>query len=430
MEGNNNYWAIDYVFNVVYIDSYMDLYSIFRKNVSTLLKIDDEGDKDKLDHIRSNIDQMNSEISELSAVKEFERVVDEEFKRFNRENVSVSVRSEIAVGRLYSALVPYIKQDQDDNLYPTAGEGRKKLLAYSICDIIARKHSAKKINVILIDEPENNLHKSLQLSLSSLLFSHENYQYLFVTTHSPFLLYNMDNVTLVRIYSGTNIDSASFFYEVPQDFANTRMLLNRFLTEAIFANKVLLVEGPSEQVLFEKVLSVVDRFYESHGIYILPVDGVGFERYIDVLKSLKINYFVKTDNDLRSKKTEKKTEEKYEPLGFMRCNKAIGKKLLSENCIDTNDVKSKRDLYSKNLQKLNQIRANHNVFLSKVDLENDLDEVLHDNLVRYLQKKDPVKYLQEKKLFHMVSLVEKLTNKDCMNIYNHYNFECLRKLFE
>ena len=34
-------------------------------------------------------------------------------------------------------------------------------------------------------------------------------------------------------------------------------MLNRLLAEAVFANKVLLVEGPSEQLLFDKILSVI-----------------------------------------------------------------------------------------------------------------------------------------------------------------------------
>jgi len=77
-------------------------------------------------------------------------------------------------------------------------------------------------------------------------------------------------------------------------------MLNRCLSEAIFANKVLLVEGPSEYMLFSKVLSVVHPFYEVDGIYILPVDGVGFETYFSILDELEIFNVVKTDNDLRA----------------------------------------------------------------------------------------------------------------------------------
>ena len=168
-------------------------------------------------------------------------------------------------------------------MYPTAGEGRKKLLAYSIYDILSDDTSESKINLFLIEEPENHLHKSMQIALSQILFNDQKYTYLFVTTHSPFVLYEMDNVNLVRIYNQKKTNSKSIFYKVPDDFEKNRKMLNRCLSEAIFANKVLLVEGPSEYILFNKVLSVIHPFYEADGIYILPVDGVGFEKYFSIL---------------------------------------------------------------------------------------------------------------------------------------------------
>ena len=60
--------------------------------------------------------------------------------------------------------------------------------------------------------------------------------------------------------------------------------------------------------------------YTKDGIYILPVDGVGFETYFSILDELEIFNVVKTDNDLRAV-TGKGT---YSVLGFSRCNNYIG----------------------------------------------------------------------------------------------------------
>ena len=109
-------YELDYVFNVIYIDSYVDLYSLFRKNVSTLLKSDNENDDAILEHIKATVSQLNSDISTLSAVKDFEARITPEYQKFRSEGVSVSVKSEIAVKGLYSNIVPYIKQDGDDQL--------------------------------------------------------------------------------------------------------------------------------------------------------------------------------------------------------------------------------------------------------------------------------------------------------------------------
>ena len=418
-------YEIDYVFNVIYIDSYVDLYSLFKKNVTQLIKNDKEDDKVVLGNIQRSVDELNGYIASLSGIKEFEGKLTPEYQKFRDENISISIKSEIAVKGLYSNIMPHIKQNGDNNLYPTAGEGRKKLLAYSIFDLLSEENAEKKINLFLVEEPENHLHKSMQIALSQILFTDNKYAYLFVTTHSPFILYEMDSVNLVRIYSERRIDSKSTFYKVPDSYEKNRKLLNRHLSEAIFANKVLLVEGPSEYMLFSKILSVVHPFYEADGIYILPVDGIGFEMYFSILDKLEIFNVIKTDNDLR--KVKGKTT--YSVLGFSRCNNYVGEPLLPTNQIESNSVSVKRDLYNSNIEALNKIRDEYHIFLSKVDLENDLDEFFHDRLLALLCDR-PVEYLQEAKHYHMVELIEKLTDADCQNIYSHYNFACLKVISE
>lgn len=419
-------YEIDYVFNVIYIDSYVDLYSLFKKNVSQLIKNENDDDKVAFANIQKTVDELNNNISSLSGIKEFENRLTPEYQKFRDEGISVSIKSEIAVKGLYSNIIPYIKQNDDENLYPTAGEGRKKLLAYSIFDILADENAEKKITLFLIEEPENHLHKSMQIALSQILFTDTKYTYLFVTTHSPFVLYEMDDVNLVRIYSDRKINGISTFYKVPENYEKARKMLNRCLSEAIFANKVLLVEGPSKYMLFSKVLAIVHPFYEADGIYILSVDGVGFETYFSILDKLEIFIVVKTDNDLRAVKGK----GTYSVLGFSRCNNLIGKKLLPTKQITEKSVDAKRTLYNANKETLDKIRSKYYIFLSKVDLENDLDEVMHDRLLTLLGETSPVDYLQDSKHYHMVELIEKLSDTDCRTIYNHYNFACLKEVAE
>ncbi len=211
---------------------------------------------------------------------------------------------------------------------------------------------------------------------------------------------------------------------MPKVYRKYKKILNKRLSEAIFSNKVLLVEGPSEITLFEKVLSEINPFYESDGNNIIDVGGVGFDKYIEILKPLHIEYIIKTDNDLR------KYKEKYSVLGFSRCNKLIGKDILPTKRIDENSVNSRKNLYDKNKEKLDKIRQENKIFLSKVDLENDLDEILHAKLVKCLKTSNPVEYLQDSKSFNMEELVEKLTTKDCKIIYESYNFECLKEVLK
>lgn len=419
------FYEIDYIFSVIYIDSYVDLYSLFKKNIGQLIKNENTDDDKVMSGIQKSIDELNEHISSLSGIKEFEKKLTPEYQKFRNEEISVSIKSEIAVKGLYSNIIPYIKQNDDENLYPTAGEGRKKLLAYSIFDILAEENSEKKITLFLIEEPENHLHKSMQIALSQILFSDNKYSYLFVTTHSPFILYEMNEVNLVRIYSNRKVNGNSSFYKVPVKYEKTRKMLNQGLSEAIFANKVLLVEGPSEYILFNKILSVMHPFYESEGVYILPIDGIGFQTYCSILKELAIFTVIKTDNDLRAVK-----KGGYSLLGFLRCNEYIGENILTKTYLQENTVSAKRNLYNDNIADLDAIRDKYHFFLSKVDLENDIDEVMHDRLVELLKNESPVEYLQSAKHYHMVELIEKLSDKDCETLYSNYNFACLKELFK
>lgn len=432
MKAKSTYFELDYVFNPVYIDAYVDLNTLFRKNSNQLIVSQDENDEDTISEIEQKIQDLNETIGSLSGVKAFEDNVTPEYKKFKNEDIEVSVKSEIAIKGLYSNIVPYIKKHGEDLLYPTAGEGRKKLLVYSIYDLLAgTDQNAKKINLFLVEEPENHLHRSMQIAISRVLFGGENYKYLFVTTHSPLILAEMDNVNLVRVFNEGRLDTKGVFYKVPEEYIQKKKMLNRGLSEAIFAKRVLLVEGPSENVLFTKVLSEIKPDYEVDGAFVLPVNGIAFRAYKEILEALDIKTVIKTDNDLR----KTKTFGQYSVLGFMRVNGYVSGSKLPEKSITASgsgDINAKRALYDCNKVQLDQIRDADGIFLSHCGLEEDLDEILHDEMIAYLSdcNGNPIEYLQESKNYHMVELVDNLTVDDCKTIYNDYNFACLKEVME
>ena len=249
-----------------------------------------------------------------------------------------------------------------------------------------------------------------------------------MTTHSPYILYDMDDINLVRIYNDNKINSKSMFYKIPKEYKTKKELLNKDISEAIFMDRVLLVEGISELKLFQRILSEIKPYYEIKGGYVLLVRGISFEMYYDILKGLYIKVIIKTDNDLR----RNDSDGKFSVLGLSRVNKYSKKNnsilKLPTNRIDENSVESKKELYNEHKKLLEQIQKESGIYLSKVDLENDLDEVIHNKLVEYLKREDPVEYLQKSKDFNMVELIEKLTKEDCELIYEHPNFSCLKEV--
>lgn len=435
-------YPIDNIFKVIYINPLIDLNALFNKYKKVLLSEQNTTEEDK--GIRTQIDglinNVNVRISEMPVVNNLQTRITAEYKKLRSEDVNIEMKSAMCINGLFSDLIPYIKKPNDENYYPTSGDGRKKLLSYSILNYISREEYADKILIYLIEEPENSLHRSMQIALSAQFFEQDLYNYLFVSTHSTDVLYEMDNARLIRIYSKDKVECRSCLYKVPEGYTQIKRRLNEGLTKAIFAEKVLLIEGPSEKVLFEKVMIEVNQAYELDGGYILEVDGIGFKPYIDILGRLNIKTIVKTDNDLRSRKGAK---NEYELLGLNRALSLIdkgAKKNIKTHFKDGDTKKNK--LYQKralkhiklniynNQRELIDLFLKDNIFLSAVDLENDLFDVIGNKMSAILGKSEEevVEYLQGKKLNRMVELVMGLSKEDCKSIYASDLFKCLKEL--
>lgn len=445
MSSNGISFAIDRIFKVIYINPLIDLDSLFIKNKRLLLdeRCSSEGDKKIIGEITKLTDKVNENIGKMQLVRSLQSDITDEYNLLRSEEVEIQMKSEMAIKGFFSDIVPYIKKNNDDNYYPTSGDGRRKMLAYSIFNLLNKRlYSDSHIVVYLIEEPENSLHRAMQLSLSHQFFSNESYKYCFISTHSTDILYEMDNAMLLRIYSKEKIVCSSFMYKLPDSFKSDKKKLNREFCNALFAERVLLIEGPSEKVLFEKVMNEINSNFELDGGYILQVNGTYFSTYFKALNGLNITTIVKTDNDLRVKKGQ---PNKYEVLGINRCNKLIEGKMLPEINIDielngknkvaNNKIKKerlkeeKRKLYKENEMLIKEF-SDKNIFLSEIDLENDLVKVIGERIAEVLgiELEDAVSYLQNSKLYNMVELVEELNEDDCKKIYESELFKCLKEL--
>lgn len=278
----------------------------------------------------------------------------------------------------------------------------------------------------------------MQISLSYQIFEDSLFKYLFMTTHSSQIVSRMDNVNLIKLFLQDKPIGKSCYYKVPLEYQELKSKLNENLSEAIFAEKVLLIEGPSESILFKRILETVDHKYECNGKYILQVDGINFREYYKILDCLGITTIVKTDNDLKFNKTD----QNINLLGINRCLSLTGESVIENR--NVKGVKTKEEYEKRKiaLQKYyfdkfnNEIKIfkEKNIFLSEVDLENDLYEVVPDTLDKFITSqntsKNAVDYLQQAKLINMIEFCKTLTEDDCSEIYNSSLFECLKRLVE
>ena len=86
------------------------------------------------------------------------------------------------------------------------------------------------------------------------------------------------------------------------------------------------------------------------------------------------------------------------------------------------------DEFSRTIDKL-KIKG---VYLSRIDLENDLYEVIPDTMDKYVKsaggRSNAVDYLQKAKQNRMVELCRKITKSDSKTIYENKNFLCIKEL--
>lgn len=435
---SQSYYQLDKVFNVVFIDSSIQLENTFKNYSKEILRGESSLSEKERKVLNTHINKLNDSVGNLSTIKAFEKELVDEYKKFRDEkDFNVSIQSEIELSNIHSKLTPYI-QDGKCEKYPTSGDGRKKILAYTLITLENRRLEERKINIFLIEELENHLHRSMQIALSYQIFSDEIFKYLFMTTHSSLIVSQMDDVNLIKLFKDSIVIGKSFIYKVPDEYKTLKQKLNQNLAAAIYADVVLLVEGPSEKILFERILKEKCERYESFGGYILEVDGINFKEYYTVLTELGVKVIVKTDNDL--KKAKGKTECNL--IGVNRCQRLIGKKQIN-NLRDVDPVRFEKDsdyrierksfVFRKLPKTIKRLKDNY-IYLSRVDLENDLYEVIPgimDNIARHNHSaKNGVDYLQSAKLVNMIELSAGLSKYGIDTIYKHERFACLKALVD
>lgn len=368
-----------------------------------------------------------------------ESSLNEQLDLFDK-NYKIKISPSHTFGDLHNNLDIFMFDNQEDDIepqfYPTSGDGRIRKVMYALISYLFNNgvNANGKIPILLIEEPENHLFLSSQIELSKTIFDKEFSPYLFLVTHSPQLFFKIsDEANLIRLFKkNQKIEINSEIANIGDKYNNLKNILMENLAECLFVNKVLLVEGPSEKLLFEWVLDTLN--FDRTDITIQSISGIYFDKYVQILNGLGIKILIKTDNDIA--KVSRKDE--LNALGFNRCVDLFN---LIQNCEEKGKLvniplekNAPKSVISKAKDDFrNQILANQandfyefselGIYLSKIDLENDLAECLGEN-------DDFVKDLQESKWVNMWNLIQDLSESDAEKIFNHENFKCLKDLID
>lgn len=179
----------------------------------------------------------------------------------------------------------------DDIPFEHVGSGEKNKI-HTMLSIEMDDSDAK---IILIEEPENNLSYGNMRKLINNIELKSGGKQLIITTHSPYILNKLgiDSTILLKngeqfMFNMLSQDTREYFKKLP-GYDTLRLILG---------NKVILVEGPSDELIINKAFQQIHKQLPIDiGVDVICVNGLSFKRFLEVVKFLRMSVKVVTDND-------------------------------------------------------------------------------------------------------------------------------------
>lgn len=184
-------------------------------------------------------------------------------------------------------LVPHL----DDLPIQSAGKGEQSALKI----MLALERRGGESSVILIEEPENHLSYSLMNQLISRISDKCSEKQLIIATHSTFVINKLGLNSLVLL---ANKENAKLDHLSEETQGYFKKLAGYDTLRIVLADKSILVEGPSDELILQKAYhDIYDKLPSEDGIDVISMSGLSAKRFLDIAKLLKKEVKVVTDND-------------------------------------------------------------------------------------------------------------------------------------
>lgn len=192
----------------------------------------------------------------------------------------------------------------DENPIETLGYGTQN----SIKIELALRNNSDLTNLVLIEEPENNLSYANMSKLIKKIVNVSTSQ-IFITTHSSFVANKskLDNLIVLGNVENTNLANLSnetieYFEKLP----------GYDTLQIVLCEKSILVEGPSDELILQRAYKDVHgNLPIEDGVDVISVDSLAFKRYLEIAQIIKKDTVVVTDNDGDIKKNINEKYSKY-----------------------------------------------------------------------------------------------------------------------
>lgn len=205
-------------------------------------------------------------------------------------NKKVSIAADMSVKNSWENILTTCV---DDIPFTQIGKGEQCIVKTNLA--LAHKKT-QTANVILMEEPENHLSHSNLNVLTGLIKKKCSDKQIIISTHSNFVAnkLGLDNIILLSesktfALGELNEDDSSYFMALP-GYDTLRMIL---------ADKAILVEGPSDELIVQKAFQYKNNneLPIEHGVDVISVRGLSFKRFLRIAAIIKKKVAVVTDND-------------------------------------------------------------------------------------------------------------------------------------
>lgn len=276
-------------------------------------------DADRYGEVKTALTNLNSLVEEILSVQKVEILKNAKIISFISD-IKFQLTKDNEPSELIRNLELFVK-DRDKFIHiDETGTGTQSALIIGILEV-ALKYKPSHARIFFIDEPELYLHPLGIRYLGQLFkeFISDELSQIIITSHSSILLSSFNPIEIIRL------DKPSNFTEVNQldnsfidcDNKLARQLNSGLISEMFFADKVFIVEGETEQIIFPQ-LSFINNETNFYRNNISVVNAQGKDSIIGIIKTLEllnIKWKALVDNDFL------KMKKSYSPVcNYFRVN--------------------------------------------------------------------------------------------------------------
>jgi len=247
----------------------------------------------------------------LMALTEFDRLASEKVTEFF-PGISLKVHIPTpSLSKLFTdGTVKIQEQGRELADVDSLGHGAQRSIQMALIRLLAEVQAEvdrRKTNLLLIDEPELYLHpQAIELLRDALKYlSSTNYQVVF-TTHSSLMVQQEDvpytNIVRKEVAGNTKVTerlAEAIQLEIDGNLNQARILFEVYnLNQILFADRVLIAEGATEQSVLPDLFKACDRKFSSYKTALVIADGCrGIHKMGRILSRLGIPYKALVDLD-------------------------------------------------------------------------------------------------------------------------------------